>query len=109
MANSIYITTTETNSEKSLITLGMMKLLLKNFDKVGFFRPIIHGKKANQKEKAIGMIIHQLKTVDKANISYDDTFAYTKEEAYELISQGSLEIMIEEIIAKYKELQKNNQ
>ena len=41
MANNLFITATETGSGKSLISLGVMEMLLRKIKKVGFFRPII--------------------------------------------------------------------
>jgi phosphate acetyltransferase len=37
----IYIATTEPNSGKSIVSLGLMQLLLGKAAKLGYFRPII--------------------------------------------------------------------
>ena len=42
MANNLFITATEARSGKSAISLGVMEMLLRKIDRVGFFRPIIN-------------------------------------------------------------------
>jgi phosphate acetyltransferase len=41
MNKSVYIATSEHNSGKSIITLGLMSILIGKTAKVGYFRPII--------------------------------------------------------------------
>jgi phosphate acetyltransferase len=41
MNKAIYIATSEQNSGKSIITLGLMSMLIGKMAKVGYFRPII--------------------------------------------------------------------
>ena len=41
MTNSIYLTTIEPYSGKSLVSLGIMELLLRRTPNVGVFRPVI--------------------------------------------------------------------
>ncbi|MDO9275753.1 MAG: AAA family ATPase, partial [Lutibacter sp.] len=41
MKKAIYIATSEANSGKSIVTLGLMRMLLGKTPKVGYFRPII--------------------------------------------------------------------
>ena len=41
MTNSIYLTTVEPYSGKSLVSLGITELLLRRTPKVGIFRPVI--------------------------------------------------------------------
>ena len=41
MNKAIYIATSEHNSGKSIITLGLMSMLIGKTAKVGYFRPII--------------------------------------------------------------------
>ena len=42
MSNNLYITGTEARSGKSVVSLGVMEMLLRKIERVGFFRPIIH-------------------------------------------------------------------
>ena len=41
MNKAIYIATSEQNSGKSIVTLGLMSMLIGKTAKVGYFRPII--------------------------------------------------------------------
>ena len=41
MNKAIYIATSEENSGKSVITLGLMSMLMGKTSKVGYFRPIV--------------------------------------------------------------------
>ena len=41
MSKSIYIATSEPSSGKSIVTLGLMSMLIGKTAKVGYFRPII--------------------------------------------------------------------
>ena len=41
MKTGIYITNTERRTGRSLVSLGILKLLLSKVSKVGYFRPII--------------------------------------------------------------------
>ena len=42
MSKNLFITATEAKSGKSAISLGVMELLLRNVERVGFFRPFIN-------------------------------------------------------------------
>lgn len=48
--------------------------------------------------------IHLMLEYFKLNIDYADTFAYTQHEARQIINQGSRNLLIENIIQKYKKL-----
>ena len=41
MSKAIYIATSDHNSGKSIITLGLMSILIGKTAKVGYFRPIV--------------------------------------------------------------------
>ena len=41
MNKAIYVATTKENSGKSIITLGLMSMLIGKTAKVGYFRPIV--------------------------------------------------------------------
>jgi len=43
MADSLYIANLEKESGKLVVTLGVMELLSRRIDRIGFFRPIIPG------------------------------------------------------------------
>jgi phosphate acetyltransferase len=41
MSNRLYIASIEARSGKSLVALGIMELLSRRLNKIGFFRPVI--------------------------------------------------------------------
>ncbi|NOY07531.1 MAG: phosphate acetyltransferase [Spirochaetes bacterium] len=101
MSNNLYITATEAKSGKSAISLGVMEMLIRKIDKVGFFRPIINvGAEMNKKDADIELITSHF----KLDVPYEQTFGYTSKEASELISIGKEEELIEGIIRKYNKL-----
>lgn len=103
MAKNLYVLNTEPRSGKSAICLGLMQMLRRNIRKVGFFRPIIN----SRVEGKIDHDIHLILTRFQLNQSSEDAFAYTLEEARDLINQGKHYLLMENILTRYKELEKN--
>lgn len=102
MAKSLYITPTETRSGKSLIVLGIMQLLLRDIRKVGFFRPIINNhQEHNEKDYDIDLVLSHF----YIGLRYEETYAYTMEEAKNMINAGRQSEMMETILNKYKQLE----
>ena len=103
MAKNLYLTATEARSGKSVVSLGMMEILLRKTDRVGFFRPIIaeeaHGQKPDHD-------IHLISSYFKIEAPYQDMYGYRAGEANDLISRGRAEEIIEGIIKKYTQMEK---
>ena len=85
---------------KSAIALGAMQLLTRSMRKVAFFRPIINEPLWDDRDPDIHLMLEYF----KLNMDYADTFAYTQHEARQIINQGSRNLLIENIIQKYKKL-----
>jgi len=100
MSNSLYITATKARSGKSAITLGVMEMLLRKIDRVGFFRPIIPG--ISDRDDDINLISSYF----KLKIPYDQMYGFTGTEASNLVSLGKESEVIEGIIKKYDQLRK---
>ncbi len=101
MANSLYITPTETRSGKSLIVLGIMQLLLKDIRIVGFFRPIINPPAKGARDHDIDLVLSNF----YIGMQYEETYAYTLEEAKQMVNSGRQAEMMETILNKYKALE----
>jgi phosphate acetyltransferase len=101
MAKSLYIAPTETKSGKSLIVLGIMQLLLKDIRIVGFFRPIINPPEKNGKDHDIDLVLSYF----CIGLRYEETYAFTMEEAKQMINSGRQSEMMETILNKYKQLE----
>ena len=100
MYNNLYITATESRSGKSAIALGMMQLLTRNMRKVAFFRPIINEPLLDDKDHDISLMLQHF----KLELNYQDTFAYTLEEARKLINSGQRNVLIANILQKFRTL-----
>lgn len=102
MSKAIYITTIESNSGKSLVSLGLLRMMLTRSPKVGYFRPIIN------KDKNDAFDDHTNTAINFFNldITHDECYAYHQYEVVELLSEGKEDEIIHTIIKKYKELEK---
>ncbi len=101
MATSIYVSTSEPHSGKSVVCLGIMEMVLRKTRRAAIFRPLIHTKDKKRRDKNIEL----LRTYFKLDVDYDDCYAYTADEANELIAKGHYEQVIDNIIAKFRKLQ----
>ena len=102
MSKAIYVTTIESNSGKSLVSLGILRMMLTRSSKVGYFRPIIN------KDKNDAFDNHTNTAIDFFNLdtNHDECYAYHQFEVVELLSEGKEDEIIHNIIKKYKELEK---
>ena len=101
MSKNLFITATETRSGKSVVSLGIMELLMRAVEKVVFFRPLVNvkpGKKDND--------IKLISSYYKLKLPYRKMYAYTTAQANKLITSGRHEELLEGIYNKYKEIEK---
>jgi len=103
MAKNMFVINTEPRSGKSAICLGLMQMLRRTIRKVGFFRPIITARV----ERKIDHDVHLILTRFQLRQSYEEAYAYTLEEARDLINQGKHYLLMENILSKYKALEQN--
>jgi len=101
MSKSIYITTIEPNSGKSLISLGILRMMLNQSSKVGYFRPIINKGENNEFDNHTNTAINYF----NLDIDYKECFVYEQSEVVELISEGKTDEVIHNIIKNYKKLE----
>ena len=104
MNKAIYIATSEANSGKSIVSLGLMRMLLGKTAKVGYFRPIIEDVKKGKKDNHIDTIISHF----QLDLDPDDAYAYTRKEYIEKRNQGKEGEIFNRIIEKYKALEEEN-
>lgn len=98
MNKAVYIATSEHNSGKSIITLGLMSMLLGKTAKVGYFRPIIE-------DFSDGKIDNHIETVIShfgLDIAVEDAFAITKSKLIKKKNKGKIGEVLDLIIEKYK-------
>lgn len=104
MNKAIYIATSEPNSGKSIVALGLMRMLLGKTAKVGYFRPIIDGGSLEKKDNHINTILSHF----DLNIDYKDAFAFTRHEFINKRNLGKEGEIFDTIIEKYKALEEKN-
>ena len=107
MTDSLYIATTDPYSGKSLVSLGVAELLLRRTSRVGIFRPVIgnpDGDGAKGRDKNIELLLAHY----QLPLDYELTYALYEDQAEELIGQGRYGEALDQIIEKYKVLEKDS-
>lgn len=87
-------------SGKSAIALGTMQMLSSKMRNVAFFRPIINEPQLDDRDPDINLMLEHF----KIQMDYSESFAYTHAEAREIINHGSRNLLIENILQKFKSL-----
>lgn len=101
MSKAIYITSSEANSGKSVVTLGLMNILLGKLRKIAYFKPVIRESGNNKKDINIETMIDHF----GLDIAYDDCYAFTYSELLKFRSENNSDFVIDTIISKYKKLE----
>ena len=103
MSKAIYVATVESDSGKSLISLGLLRMMLTKSTKVGYFRPIINEFDNNGYDEHTNTAINFF----NLDTNYKDCFAYKQSEVVALLSEGKEDEVIQKVIEKYKKLEAN--
>ncbi len=98
----IYITNTESGAGRSVVALGVLKLMLSKLSKVGYFRPIISDCQKGKKDNRIQTMLSYF----NLDMEYEEAFGFTLSEAVQFKNLGKEAVLIDKIIAKYKKLEK---
>lgn len=101
MSKGIYVAAIEPSSGKSVVVLGLMRMLLGKTAKVGYFRPIIDDTDEGEIDNHINTVLSYF----EINIDHKKCFAFTRNEVLNLYNQGKSGDVIDEIIRKYKYLE----
>ncbi len=101
MKTGIYITNTERRTGRSLVALGVLKLMLSKVSKVGYFRPIIadypQGKRDNHIETMLSYF--------NLDMEYKEAYGFTMSQVVKYKNMGQEDRLIEKIIEKYKTIE----
>ena len=101
MSSSIYITATEAESGRSLISLGLMEMLLRQIRKVGYFRPLIKGgDDSNERDARIQLISSHF----NLDIPYEKMHGFNIEEARTRAAESGQGEVLEGIMRKFRAL-----
>lgn len=101
MNKAIYIATTEPDSGKSIVSLGLMQSLLGKAAKVGYFRPIIDDFQPGEIDNHINTVT----TYFNLDIKFEDAYAFRRSEVIRKTNENKEGEIISRIIAKFKALE----
>lgn len=101
MTKTIFIATTEPYSGKSIIALGIVNMLLAKARKVGYFKPIINEDPNGKRDVDIETIVHHF----GLPIAYEDTYAFTRQQAMRQMEGENRGDLINTVIRKVKKLE----
>jgi phosphate acetyltransferase len=97
MPESLYIASLEPNSGKLVITLGVMEMLSRQVDRLGFFRPISPGPAGNDSH------IRLLDGRFSLSLQAERMVGVTPEQAREWLAAGEDGRLFREIVARFKQ------
>ena len=101
MSKNLFITATEARSGKSAVCLGVMEILLRTVERVGFFRPFINASPSSNTDNDIELI----SSYYKLGIPPQDMYAYTRAEASNMLALRKHDQLLEGVLNKYKKLE----
>lgn len=101
MLKSLYIATNAPRSGKSLISLGIMEILSRQVERLGFFRPIIRQTKTPDNDIELMRQRYQLQG------PYESFYGMGIDEATSLITSDKSQEVLTRIFGRYKELERN--
>ncbi|MBL0709039.1 MAG: phosphate acetyltransferase [Sulfurimonas sp.] len=98
---SLYISAQEKGAGTLFVSMGMMEILKRNLHKVAFFRPIVYSK-----SKLDGDIDFILKRYD-LDMNHEDSYGLDIEYVEMMLASNRYNELINELITKFKKLEKN--
>ncbi|MDO6745497.1 phosphate acetyltransferase [Tenacibaculum soleae] len=104
MNKAIYIAASEANSGKSMLSIGLIQLLLKKKPKVGYFRPIIDNTVEGKRDNHINTILNYFNLKN----DYEDCYAFTRSDLIQKLNDDKEDDVLNKIIQKYKKLETEN-
>ncbi|MBN3035136.1 MAG: phosphate acetyltransferase [Bacteroidales bacterium] len=99
MSKNLYIAAAEADSGKSLVMMGIMNILTRHVNRVGFFRPIVSLN--GQTDHDIDLVSKRL----KLPFRHDEMYGVTQQEAMELLQGDHPDEIFTVILNKYKKLE----
>jgi len=97
---SLFISAREVNAGTLFISMGMMEILKRKLHRVAFFRPIISNK------SVIDGDIEFMREHYSLDISYEDSYGFDIEHVEDMISQSKTKQLINQLLTKFKKLEK---
>ena len=101
MKTGIYITNTERSTGRSLVALGIFKLLLSKVSRVGYFRPIINDQPQGKRDNHIETMLKYF----NLDMEYKEAYGFTMSQVVKYLNRDQEARLIEKIIEQYKALE----
>ncbi len=101
MIKTVFIASTEAHSGKSVVSIGLVNMLLGKAQKIGYFKPIISQHEPSKRDDHIDTVLRYF----DLPIIYEDTYAFTWQEAMSQMETESEGEMLDTIIRKFKRLE----
>jgi phosphate acetyltransferase len=101
MSKNVFIASAEPYSGKSVVALGLVNMLLGKAQKVAYFKPIINPDPKEKKDVHIDTVLSYF----KLPIRYEETFAFTRQQAMKLLEMETRNELIDTVIRKVKKLE----
>jgi len=102
MKTGIYITKIEERTGRSIVTLGILKLLLSKVSNVGYFRPIIKDYPHGERDSHIETMLSYF----NLDMEYKEAYGFTISQVVKYKNRGQEARLIDQIIDRYKRLEK---
>jgi phosphate acetyltransferase len=101
MIKTVFIAGTEPHSGKSVVSIGLVNMLLGKAQKIGYYKPIISQSQLLEKDNHIHTILNHF----ELPMAFEDTYAFTWQQAMQQMETESEGELIDTIIRKYKNLE----
>ena len=100
MANNLYIASLEPASGKSVIALGVMEMLSRRLDQVGYFRPVIPS--ADHHDSRLALMEGRYNLAGEP----EQRWAFTTDEVERLLAKGRTDEVFKGVLEAYRELER---
>lgn len=101
MKKGIYLTNTERRSGRSVVSLGVLNLLLSRASNVGYFRPIISDTPQGVRDNHIETMLNYF----NIDMEYKEAYGFTISQVIKYKNLGQEARLIDKIIEQYKEIE----
>jgi phosphate acetyltransferase len=101
MTKNVFIASAEPYSGKSIVSLGLVNMLLGKARKVGYFKPIINPDPNEKKD----VHIETISSYFSLSLAYEDSYAFTRQQALKLLETENRGELIDTVIHKIKKLE----
>ncbi|MBP7973394.1 MAG: AAA family ATPase, partial [Candidatus Nanopelagicales bacterium] len=101
MARALYVMSLEPESGKSIASLGLMEMLSRHVDKVGYFRPVI--RESDTRDVTIELMRSRYNLAQ----SYDESFGVTTGQTRHLGGSRDAQSIIDQILTRFEVLSRD--